>query len=224
MIFDFNDIASAYLTDVENDMYTDALREELDPELIQSFNTLAKTAAVSDSLSSGRPLYAISFYDDQDNEKLKAVVTDTRCVLINSEVFSGESFKDILDRIEQEYCLDDALWEREPSSNYFALMKDAESADIYENVEDHFSSSRCAVLSEELIEQLKKSAGSIEIIGKAENFEIRYALRVYSKDESSLYVFYADDEGKTYTEFGYEVKGIPLNNWISIMEKALPRS
>ncbi len=217
MVFDFSNIATAIITDVKKDMYEDVLEEPLDSAFIKRFETLVGSAELSDELSSGRPLYSIVMLDKQDKEMLRATVTDSYCVMINDKVFGRESFAQLLVSIEKDYCLDEGIWERKPSSNYFALIQDAHSADLREIVNDHFAVPRHIELSDKQLKDLKNAAKNAEFSDKNDNIKKLYSLRIYSKDESSLYVLFLDSDGKLYTEYGYEVLGLLTDEVKSIV-------
>ena len=217
MEYDFSNIATAIITDVKNEMYEDALEEYLDTSFIKEFERDLGSAELSDELSSGRPLYSIVMLDKQDKEMLRATVTDSYCVIINDKVFGRESFAQLLASIENDYCLDEGIWERKPSSNYFALIQDAHSADLHEIVNDHFAVPRHIELSDKQLKDLKNAAQNAEFSDKNDNIKKRYSLRLYSKDESSLYELFIDCNGKLYTEYGYEVLGLLTDELKSVV-------
>lgn len=219
MILDLSSVSGACITDVENDMYQDQLSEQLGADFIKCFKDKLNNAAVSDDPSAGRPLYAIVFSNKDGEEMGKAIVSDVHNVTVNENVFSSKDLELLLCSIEEEKCIGTEIWERTPSYNYFALMKDAVYADIRQNIKEHFIIPKCAQLDDKEIEKLKVCSAKVSFEEKNQKIDINYSLRVYSKDESSLYVLYSDREGNVFTEFGYEVKGLPFDEWISIVEK-----
>ena len=216
-------IKAIELRDVSEDMYADSLSETVDSRYIDLFREAAEGIAPAESYSATKALYKLCFLEEKGSvaEELTVTAVDS-FKAADGTAYSKDDTKlgELIKRFEEEYSITVGLWERAPGSGYLALLGEVSEGELYRIRKTQFEEILETELTAGMLSQLAETAGSVSFEPlPAAGFEKRYNISLYDKDGAGVYTFFADSEGRVFTEFGYEVHQTPFGEWIEQLKK-----
>lgn len=203
-------------------MYEEELDAELDPELTDSFRTLAESLKPEKGNAGSRTFYLIKFYDEK--ELLLAewkVDTQHRIILENGEMISPDSsLENLFSELEESLDITFAVFERAPGTDFLRLLEEAEKGKLTEVTEDNFQEGATYDLDSEDLKELKTHWPDIEIADTESGLEkIRYQIHFYTEKGAELYCLVVGEDGNLYTDTMYQLCGEMVSEWLDNLKR-----
>lgn len=218
MDIDYSKVASIQIVDVSEDMYEEAMQYDLTTEQVNGFIDVLNDLVEVDVQSGNRSCYRMNLYDGAGNPIDSIEVDSNKCITSsNGTVYEkGAKFEEWLTNVELSLGISlDSVWGRRPSKQYFSLLTLADTASLDEVKETNFDEGLELEISKEDIEELSQHMANVSFSKKAKELdEYKYVIEFFSSQEASLYILYVDNKLNVYTEYGYEISGGGVKDWV----------
>ena len=213
----FSEITSIKIVDISDDLYEDKLEYTLTSEQVSSFIELQSDLSLYDKRSGSHEWYKLELYGKND------LLIDTFAVGTNYFItdsagrsYKSDKLKDWLKSVTESYDMSiSKVSGRQPSDNYFKFLSEGTSGRFTEKAETNFDKVLELELTETDIKELSSALENTEFSKEATtDIPFKYTIEVYNKYGAFLYAIYVDENMHIYTEYGYEITGGTITDWV----------
>lgn len=213
----FSEITSIKIVDISDDLYEDKLEYTLTSEQVSSFIELQSDLSLYDKRSGSHEWYKLELYGKND-ELIDTFAVGANYFITDStgRSYSSDKLKDWLKSVTESYDMSiSKVCGRQPSDNYFKFMSEGTSGRFDEKAETNFDKVLELELTETDIKELSSALENIEFSKEATaDIPFKYTIEVYNKYGAFLYAIYVDENMHIYTEYGYEITGGTITDWV----------
>lgn len=217
MNINYAEVASIQIVDISDDMYEEKLQYDLTSEQVDGFIASIDDLTLSNKKSGNKGCYKLNMYDKDGNLIDVWKVNILKYITNNKgETYKSDSIKTWLKSVEGTFNISlESIFSRKPAKNYFSLMSEASFGKIHELTENNFQESLDIDLNEKDINEMTSSLQNVEFSGTASNnIKKKYTIDVFNENGATLYILYADENLKIYNDFGYEISGGNIKEWL----------
>lgn len=213
----YAETASIKIVDISDDMFAEKMQYDLTAEQVRGFIDSLDDMNELPRRAGGRGYYTLSLYD-KNGELIDDIQVDLNKRFTDSKGVSyrSDKMKAWLGSVESSLDMSIAsVLGRTPSQNYFSLMSEASSGSLKEEMKTNFDKVLDKKLSEDDVMGLADALRDAEIsVSTSEISEKKYTVDVYDEYGASLYILYADSDLNVFTDYGYEVSGGNIKEWM----------
>ena len=213
----FSEITSIKIVDISDDLYEDKLEYTLTTEQVSSFLELQNDLYLNDKRSGSYEWYKLELYG-KDDALIDTFSVGTNYFITDSagRSYKSDKLKDWLKSVTESYDMSiSKVCGRQPSDNYFKFMSEGSSGRLDEKAETNFDKVLELELTETDIKELSSALENIEFSKEAiADIPFKYTIEVYNKYGAFLYAIYVDENMHIYTDYGYEITGGTITDWV----------
>lgn len=203
------------IQDVTENFYAAALKEELSEEEVASFLEKRKDFELAESDTGSRPYYKLLLFDE-NRKVLDGLTVNTAYNIIcdsGLRIKKNNAVSEWLEEVEKNHNIDYQLFERAPGESFLSLLGEIQGGELSEKTENPFIDGIEYTLSDEEVRAFALLEKDIQMGARRTDVEWLFQINFYSENGSSLYRMLASENGKLYTDSGYELQGASIEKW-----------
>lgn len=213
----YTDVAAIRIVDETNGRYESAMLYDLTPEQVQGFIEAINESDAMDYVPGAAAFYRLNLYGE-DGTLIETFEVNSHRSMIDSSGrgTNGFAIEAWLESMEEEYGITyESVWGRQPADDYFILMSEGASGNFREITETNFDQGIDLNLTKDDISELTEALKDTEISKESKEVTPKYKFDVFSEDGAALYYFVVDENMKIYTDYGYELTGGGIADWVA---------
>ncbi|MBO7426267.1 MAG: hypothetical protein J6U23_11375 [Clostridiales bacterium] len=212
-----SEITLMKIVDITDDMYEDKLEYTLTPEQVSTFIEIQDELSVCEKGAGWLQWYELEMYG-QDDGLIDILKVDMNYHITDStgQTYESGKLEDWLKSTEESFDMSySAFRERIPSDNYFMRMSEGFFGELDEKAETNFDEVLSLDLNETDINELSDALENVEFAKEATtDIAKKYSIIVYGRNGGCLYEIFVDEDMHIYTDFGYEITGGTIKDWV----------
>lgn len=213
----YTDVAAIRIVDETDGRYEGAMLYDLTPEQVQGFIEAINESDAMDYVPGAAAFYRLNLYGE-DGTLIETFEVNSHRSMIDSSGrgTNGFAIEAWLESMEEEYGITyESVWGRQPADDYFILMSEGASGNFREITETNFDQGIDLNLTKDDISELTEALKDTEISKESKEINPKYMFDVFSEDGAALYYFVVDENMKIYTDYGYELTGGGIADWVA---------
>ena len=213
----YTDVAAIRIVDETDGRYEGSMLYDLTPEQVQGFIEAINESDAMDYVPGAAAFYRLNLYGE-DGTLIETFEVNSHRSMIDSSGrgTNGFAIEAWLESMEEEYGITyESVWGRQPADDYFILMSEGASGSFREITETNFDQGIELDLTKDDISELTEALKDTEISKESKEVNPKYMFDVFSEDGAALYYFVVDENMKIYTDYGYELTGGGIADWVA---------